>query len=212
MAARHPDLSRLFAEYGRPATPPTNEEPSLPEGFFVLGRLGRPVGLDGSVRVLIDADDPSRYRRLIAAHLWQQGRLSERRLLAWQQQGAEALARFEGIATPEQADALYRAELLLPLALLPALGPNQFYYHELSGARAHDATAGEIGTVLRVDAMPGQDVIVIAHPSGAEVLVPVVDAFVEGLDRAAGVLSLRLPEGLLEVYLQPAGTPDDAEA
>lgn len=211
MAARRTDLSRLFAEYGRPAQQPINEEPSLPEGFFVLGRLGRPVGLDGTVRVVLDADDPSRYRRLTSAHLWQQGRLSERRLLAWQLQGAEALARFEGIGTPEQADAVYRAELLLPLALLPALGPNQFYYHELGGVRALDATAGELGTVLRVDAMPGQDVIVIAHPSGAEVLVPVVDAFVEGLDRAASVLRLRLPEGLLEVYLQPPGPPDAPE-
>ena len=65
--------------------------------------------------------------------------------------------------------------------------------------RVVDKTAGEIGTVKRVNDAPVQPLFEI-DSHGKEILVPVVDDFIEKLDKKGRTLYLNLPDGLLNLY------------
>ena len=48
---------------------------------------------------------------------------------------------------------------------------------------------------------PAQDVFEILHPSGKEIMIPVLGNFIIEIDRKNKVLKLDAPEGLIEFYL-----------
>ena len=95
------------------------------------------------------------------------------------------------------AESLIKAILLVeqPLDVSPQ-EPDAWYDHQLSGLKVlRDGV--EIGTLVRVDHMPAQDLLVIKTEE-AEVLLPFVKAFVPKVDVEAGVIEITPPGGLFE--------------
>lgn len=181
-------------------------EPSVPEGFFVIGGLGRPHGLRGAIRLHLDVQYPEDYLDL--KELWVGSTRYAVAELSFVS-AAVALVQLRGIADATAAERLSGTQALLPLSYLPRLEADQWFYHEVVSCEVMDARLGMIGTVLGVAELPAQDALRIAHPSGAEVLVPIVDAFVGSFNRATRTLHTTVPEGLVEVYLAPPGTPEN---
>ena len=96
-----------------------------------------------------------------------------------------------------QAESLIKAILLVeqPLDVSPQ-EPDAWYDHQLAGLKVlRDGV--EIGTLLRVEHMPAQDLLVI-KTSETEVLLPFVKAFVPKVDIQAGVIEVTPPGGLFE--------------
>ena len=96
-----------------------------------------------------------------------------------------------------QAESLIKAILLVeqPLDVSPQ-EPDAWYDHQLAGLKVIRDGA-EIGTLLRVEHMPAQDLLVIKTEE-AEVLLPFVKAFVPKVDIDAGVIEITPPGGLFE--------------
>ena len=96
-----------------------------------------------------------------------------------------------------QAESLIKAILLVeqPLGVSPQ-EPDAWYDHQLAGLKVVRDGA-EIGTLLRVEHMPAQDLLVI-KTEDAEVLLPFVKAFVPKVDVSAGVIEITPPGGLFE--------------
>lgn len=70
----------------------------------------------------------------------------------------------------------------------------------LSGWSAYDQAQGFVGTVARIDEMPGQTMLVLdrsAAGTAGECLVPLVDEFVLSFDEENQAIQLALPSGLL---------------
>ncbi len=101
------------------------------------------------------------------------------------------------VADRTQAESLIKAILLVeqPLDVSPQ-EPDAWYDHQLAGLKVMRDGA-EIGTLLRVDHMPAQDLLVIKTEEG-EVLLPFVKAFVPKVDIDAGVIEITPPGGLFE--------------
>jgi len=96
-----------------------------------------------------------------------------------------------------QAESLIKAILLVeqPLDVSPQ-EPDAWYDHQLAGLKVmRDGV--EIGTLIRVEHMPAQDLLVIKTEE-AEVLLPFVKAFVPKVDVSAGVIEITPPGGLFE--------------
>lgn len=185
-----------------------------PEERFQLGYISKARGLDGVMKAFFDVDFPEDYFDL--KEVWTaKGEAAQpvRRTvksLAYEGAGWFAL-KFKDIDDRNAAEALAGSGLFLPLAMLPKLEQEgQFYYHEIVGFRAVDARLGDVGLVLGVQEMPAQDLLKI-DCGGKEVLVPVVEPIVGGLDRAKRELYTQLPDGLLDVYLDPQKVDDEPE-
>jgi len=96
-----------------------------------------------------------------------------------------------------QAESLIKAILLVeqPLDVSPQ-EPDAWYDHQLAGLKVLRDGA-EIGTLLRVEHMPAQDLLVI-KTAETEVLLPFVKAFVPKVDIQTGVIEVTPPGGLFE--------------
>ena len=103
----------------------------------------------------------------------------------------------EGIESREQAEGLIRAILLVdqPLDALPE-EPESWFDHQLVGLKVF-RNGSDIGSVLRVDHMPAQDLLAIRTES-ADVLLPFLKVFVPKVDIANSMIEITPPGGLFE--------------
>jgi 16S rRNA processing protein RimM len=167
---------------------------------YELGRITKIHGLKGEVQVLLDVDDPFEYDEMDSVLLEREGVLVPYFIDAINVQANRVIVKFEEVDTVEQAAQIVNAPLWLPLDNLPELEGDQFYYHEVVGFQIVDEQAGALGTIQEIATMATQDLIVMQY-QGKEVLIPVTDDILGTLDRTARTLHVRLPDGLLDVYL-----------
>ncbi len=171
---------------------------------YQLGSLGKPHGLKGFVVAFFDVDDLNDYRKLQSVLLelpTAPGKLVPYSVEKFQPQtDKKVLFKLKGIDRIEDAEPLRNAKLWRPLAELPALSDDQFYFHDVVGYTVIDEELGELGVVEAFYELPKQDVLGMRYQQ-QEVLIPVVDELVRRADQATRQLFVRLPAGLLDVYL-----------
>lgn len=170
------------------------------EDCYQLGNITKPHGLQGEVQAYLDVDVPEEYTELESVFVEINQKLVPFFVESMSLRGNKAIVAFEDITTLEQAESLRGSALYLPLDVLPDLGEDQFYYHEIIGFTVQDAVKGALGTVAEVYAGGMQDIIRMDY-EGKEVLIPVSDGIIGAIDREAKLLHVSLPEGLLDIYL-----------
>lgn len=182
---------------------------------YQLGSLGKPHGLKGFVVAFFDVDDLNDYRKLKS--VWLEMPAAPGKLVAYEvekfqpQTDNKVLFKLKGIDRIEDAEPLRNAKLWRPLAELPALADDQFYFHDVVGYLVVDEALGELGVVEAFYELPRQDVLGMRY-QGQEVLIPVVDELILRADQAARRLLVKLPDGLLDVYLSPSSPNDEQES
>lgn len=169
------------------------------EDNFYIGRIVKIHGFKGEVVLRLDTDIPEAYEQMESLFLQRAEAMIPFFIQRSSLSGQFLRIKLEGVDTEEEARRLVRSEAYLPIECLPELEEGQFYYHEITGYRVVDKTAGEIGTVKRVNDAPVQPLFEI-DSHGKEILVPVVDDFIEKVDKKGRALYLNLPDGLLNLY------------
>lgn len=172
------------------------------EDCFELGVIRRPHGLDGEMMVELDVDDPELYMDKEVVFVEQKAGLVPYMVTYFHPHKGGFISRFQEVDSIEAAQKLAGARLFLPLSQLPPLADGQFYYHDIIGYQVADEAMGLLGTVETVYEADIQDLVVMRY-KGHEVLIPITDTIVLRADHAQKQLITRLPEGLLEVYLNP---------
>jgi 16S rRNA processing protein RimM len=103
-----------------------------------------------------------------------------------------------------EAGRLVNARLYLPLEVLPDLGPDKFYYHEIIGFMLLDKTLNEVGKIIEVMDIPGNPQA-ICKVGEETVYIPLSDYFYCGIDKTKKEVYVDLPDGLVDVNLGDAG-------
>lgn len=170
---------------------------------FVLGRVTKKHGFNGAVSIWLDTDQPHYYNNLESAFI----KIDDKPVPFFFNsfhilKSNKARVEIEGVETADEAEALIGKEVLLPLATLPKLTGNKFYYHEVIGYTITDTEYGELGILQDILEAAGNRVFQIQHESGKEVLVPVADQFISKVNRNNKSIEVTAPEGLIDLYLQ----------
>lgn len=168
---------------------------------FSLGKITKPHGLKGEVIIWLDVDIPENYIDLDGLFLEIKGQLVPYIIQELQIRGKKSIVKFEDINSIEATEAIVDAEAYLPIKKLPKLKGKQFYYHEVIGYMLHDTnTEKDLGQLKAIYESTGQDLFAI-DINESEVLIPIVDNFLVSVDHAEKKITVALPDGLLEVYL-----------
>lgn len=170
---------------------------------FELGYIERSHGVDGAFVAVFDVDQPMHYAQIESLFIEQGAQLVPYLVSRISSaKGNRFVLSVQGVTTEAGAYALKGHTLFLPESALPSLKSNQFYFHELVGCRVEDAALGLLGIITEIFSLPNQTLMAMNWQE-SEVLIPVHDDIVKQLDRDNKVVKTNLPEGLLEVYLQP---------
>ena len=91
------------------------------------------------------------------------------------------IVRVSGAGDREAAASLRGEDLMVPASEAPALGPDEWWAHELEGCRVVDG-AVPVGVVRALRALPSCEVLEVARDGGEELLVPLVRDAVRSVD------------------------------
>ena len=106
-----------------------------------------------------------------------------------------ALVKFLDYDSAEAAKELCGCEVFFPHSLTPEPDENEEYtWRHFTGFRVVDKQAGELGEITYVDDSTQN---VLFHLG--ERLIPAVDSFISDIDHQARIITMQLPEGLLEL-------------
>ena len=171
------------------------------DDFYYLGKVIKTYGNKGHVMVILDVDDPKVYLNMESVYLDLQGEripffIEELEL----KHNKKAIIRFQDVNSIEDGDIYAGLEMYLPVAQLPPLDGDQFYFHEIKGFRVIDLKHGDIGVIEDILELPLQSLFQI-RSGEREILVPVVDEVIIKVDRENRILEIEAPEGLIEIYL-----------
>ncbi len=166
---------------------------------FYLGRITKKFSFRGEVILKLDTDEPDIYENLDAVFI-EMGKdllpfFIEKSSF---QRGNELRVRFEDIRTEEDAEAILKKEVYLPLELLPKLEGKQFYFHEVIGFTLTDVKQGVIGTIESINDSTAQALFIVEGKDG-QVLIPMVDDFIRKIDRKKKEVLVETPDGLIDM-------------
>ncbi|RLD27561.1 MAG: 16S rRNA processing protein RimM [Bacteroidetes bacterium] len=171
------------------------------EQCYDLGFVSKTQGYKGTLILHLEVDFPESYSNLESVYVQKNNKLIPFFIkdITILHKGF-ARVNFEDINNEEDARALIKCKLYLPIETLPELDADQFYYHEIIGFAVIDNALGEIGTVVEHIDIPGNPQLVVLHQE-KEVFIPISDTFYRGINKIKKEIFVTLPEGLIEANL-----------
>ena len=166
---------------------------------FYLGTVVGKYSFKGEILVKIDSDNPEDYTKLESIFVELSTGLVPFFIKKCQLHKSELLRiDFEEISNEQEADALIKKNLYLPLDLLPPLEGNKFYYHEIIGFTVNTESE-EIGQITAVLEQGPQALFQVETTDKKIHLIPIHDDFIIEVDRKRNLIHVQLPEGLLDL-------------
>jgi 16S rRNA processing protein RimM len=166
---------------------------------FYLGNVVGKFSFKGELLVKVDSDNPEDYTELESVFVELSTGLVPFFIKKCQLHKSELLRiDFEEISNDQEADALIKKKLYLPLYLLPPLEGNKFYYHEIIGFTV-STKAKEIGLITAVLEQGPQALFQVEATDKKIHLIPIHDDFILEVDRKKNLIQVQLPEGLLDL-------------
>ena len=162
--------------------------------YLAVGRVLRPRGVRGELKVKILTEDPARFQWLETVYVGPHFipyRLERIRL----HRGA-GLLKLAGCDDHDAAEAL--RGLLVQVAMEDALPleEGEYWLYQLLGLEVWTTDDELLGVVREILETGANDVYVVRNRSGREVLIPALKSVVIDINIEAGRMLVELPEGL----------------
>jgi 16S rRNA processing protein RimM len=157
-----------------------------------IARIGAAHGVRGAVKLWTFTEDPLAVMSY-GALLTKDGARSFEVATAREAKG-HLVATLKGIATREDAERLNGVELYIARDKLPATEQDEYYHADLIGLAAVNAAGESLGRVIAIHNFGAGDIIEIAPPQGATMLLPFTNAVVPTVDLGGRRVVIELPK------------------
>jgi 16S rRNA processing protein RimM len=157
-----------------------------------VARIGAAHGVRGAVKLWTFTEDPlavKRYGPLMTKDGARQFEVTHAR-----EAKGHLVATLKGIATRDEAERLNGIELYIARERLPATDDDEYYHADLIGLAAVTSANEPLGRVIAIHNFGAGDIIEIAPPQGATMLLPFTNAVVPAVDLANGRVVIELPD------------------
>jgi 16S rRNA processing protein RimM len=171
------------------------------EDCFEVGYITKTRGLKGEVQVAFSYEEPEKLK-INAVFIEVNSKLVPYFVTFFKIPMPQVgYFSFEDIDHIDKAQALTKKKIYLPNRLKPKKKKEEFSFTDLVGFIASDTQKGVLGEITEVKEYPQQYIATIIYQE-KEVLVPLNEAFILDIDIKANTISLDLPDGLLDLYLE----------
>jgi 16S rRNA processing protein RimM len=161
--------------------------------YLAIGRVARPFGLHGELRVELLTEYPEQLGRLRTVYLGPQAQ-------SWTVEGLRphkdaALFKLSGCDDRTAAEAL--RGMLVQVAREDAvpLEEDEFYEHQIVGITVVEEDGALLGKVTEIISTGANDVYVVVGPDG-ELLLPAIESVILEIDLEADRMLVHVLEGL----------------
>jgi len=157
-----------------------------------VARIGAAHGVRGAVKLWTFTEDPFAVKEYGPLSTKDGARQFE--LASAREAKDHLVATFKGVTTREEAERLNGIELYIPRDKLPATEDDEYYHTDLIGLAAVTTADEPLGRVVAIHNFGAGDIIEIAPPAGATMLLPFSNAVVPTVDISGGRVVIELPD------------------
>jgi 16S rRNA processing protein RimM len=157
-----------------------------------IARIGAAHGVRGAVKLWTFTEDPlavKAYGPLVTKDGTRQFEVTHAR-----EAKGHLVATLKGVTSRDEAERLNGLELYIAREKLPATGEDEYYHADLIGLAAVTPADEPLGRVIAIHNFGAGDIIEIAPPRGATMLLPFTNAVVPSVDLAGGRVVIELPK------------------
>tara|TARA_B100000989_G_C19310430_1_gene372297 strand:+ start:95 stop:619 length:525 start_codon:yes stop_codon:yes gene_type:complete len=109
--------------------------------------------------------------------------------------------KLNDVDSESKAISLIKKDVYMPIADLPRSENKKFYFNEIIGYKMIDIKTGYLGKVVTVDTQTPQLIAMVKNQKNVEIIIPIVDDFIEKIDSINNEITVSLPEGLTKINL-----------
>ena len=109
--------------------------------------------------------------------------------------------KLNDIDSESETISLIKKDVYLPTADLPRSDNKKFYFNEIIGHKMIDKKTGYVGKVVTIDAQTPQLIAMVKNQKDDEIIIPLVDDFIEKIDSINNEIIVSLPDGLTKINL-----------
>lgn len=187
------------------AQSPARPDAASAPRYLVIGRVRKPHGIGGELKVAVETELPERFTWL--SHVYVARNPNERTPRKVAVEGVrfhadDVLLKLAGYDDPETAGQLRQHWLLVPLAEALPLAEDEYYSFQILGFRVETVAGRQLGTLASILETGANDVLIVNGDRG-ELLLPDIPDVVQAIDFAGRRIVVELLPGLL-----PDDTPD----
>jgi 16S rRNA processing protein RimM len=163
--------------------------------LLTIGRILRPHGIRGQVRILPLTAFPERFRNVRRVFVGTRDRHQAREVTEVSIQGRFVILGLSGIDDRDAAEALRGLEVMIPESERTELPDGHYFVYELVGIECYRSDGSLAGRVTDVMQTAANDVFVVEGTDGVH-LVPGVKAIVKEIDLQAKRMVVDWLEGM----------------
>jgi len=163
-----------------------------------IGKIAGAFGVRGEVKLFHFSGERERIAEIKELYLRETHRYGVQSI---RYSGKTPILKLEGVSERSAAETLYGADVYVSPESLTPLDSDSYYVEDLIGMSVIGTDGAYIGIITDVIDNPAHDILTIARGGdgpAAEFFLPLADVFVHGIDSAARVVTVDLPEGLME--------------
>lgn len=168
--------------------------PRRPEpNYLAIGRVGRPFGLRGDLRVQLFTEYPEQLNRLSVVYLGPETQ-------PWEVEGVRlhqraALFKLVGCDDRSVADTLRGALVQIARKDAVPLEDDEYYEHQIVGMTVVEEDGTVLGKLTEIITTGANDVFVVIGPGG-ELLLPAIESVILDIDLDTGQMVVHILDGL----------------
>jgi 16S rRNA processing protein RimM len=170
-----------------------------PENLLLVGKVIRPHGLDGSLRIRSYAQSAESF--LDAGNVFLKSDKDEMRkckVLSIKPHKSLFLILLQGLRSPEEAERYRGAEIFIRKDLLEQKGEEEYFWFELIGLEVFLNSGQYLGKLT--DIIPtGSNDIYVVKKGGKELLIPAIHEVIDEIDVENKKIIISEMEGLLNL-------------
>jgi 16S rRNA processing protein RimM len=166
--------------------------------LIIIGRIVKPFGVKGEMKIEPMTDFPARFTGLRSVHLVSPANKDTIcEIQAVRYAGGAPYIRFSGFDTPEKAKALNGWFIKVPEEEAVPLPEGTYYWFELLGMEVVSESGETLGSIVDIFETGSNDVYVVKH-GRKEVYVPATREVIKQVDRKEKRMVIHLIDGLIE--------------
>ncbi|HHT77452.1 MAG TPA: 16S rRNA processing protein RimM [Clostridiaceae bacterium] len=171
---------------------------------IIIGKIVGVHGVRGEVKVQPLTDDPNRFSDVKKAMLLSPNEKVIREISVSKVRITEnqLIVAVDLLTDRDEAKKWINHFVAVERSQAVELPEGRYFINDLIGLWVEDDERGKLGTIRDIISASGAgaDVIVIARVGCKDLLVPYLKSIVYDVDTTLGVMRLRLPDGLFEIY------------
>ncbi len=165
--------------------------------LIAIGKILKPIGIKGKVKILPFADDIQRFTQLDSVWIGKDSKTTEKKSIFVESiETNKIIAQIENVNSANEAEKILNQFIFTSEEKIIQLKKGSYFIHDVIGCEVITETQMRVGFIKDVFSLSTNDVWVI-DSNGKEILIPAVKEIIKHVDLKIKRVTINAIEGLL---------------